>query len=413
MAMWAIRVDQIMSAKAKEAPEMKPWQHGIPLRKLEQLAKQYERYNSFAYGPFSEVKKNTIAQMIHEGTFKTLYGPKKELLGYCQETWVKASTDIEMYPGVVIGRKNQGDQIINRLCVIPGKEFEYTRELATLFQLGTGRQHKNCWIYIQEEDECQRRVVNFLEFKKIGTKVTTFSDIYGIYYKDTNFGNWMQMERPHPKVSPYEHVALNRLKLTIAAPQIKRIATKLETLDWKNHYSNSNKDNAWGAIALRGYAKDPTLIEKPACMSPKWQEAHKDQVFKLQDTTLMKEFEKELKPILDLIPGKKDRIRFMRLRANNERNAELTRHTDLVESEAGFADGKIARVHIPIITNPKVHFYCWNSDGVQLDKNFKIGEVFVLDIRKPHRVVNEGKEDRIHLVIDVYSNEELRKLIKL
>ena len=41
----------------------------------------------------------------------------------------------------------------------------------------------------------------------------------------------------------------------------------------------------------------------------------------------------------------------------------------------------------------------------------KEAEAWYLDVRKPHRAVNGGDTHRIHLVIDVVSNEELRKLL--
>ena len=41
----------------------------------------------------------------------------------------------------------------------------------------------------------------------------------------------------------------------------------------------------------------------------------------------------------------------------------------------------------------------------------KESEAWYLDVRKPHRAVNGGDDYRIHLVVDVVSNEELRKLI--
>ena len=41
----------------------------------------------------------------------------------------------------------------------------------------------------------------------------------------------------------------------------------------------------------------------------------------------------------------------------------------------------------------------------------KVGEAWYLDVRKPHRAVNGGKTRRIHMVVDVVSSEELRKLL--
>lgn len=53
------------------------------------------------------------------------------------------------------------------------------------------------------------------------------------------------------------------------------------------------------------------------------------------------------------------------------------------------------RIHIPLITNPGVTFYC-------ADKNLhmRAGECWIFNSWRRHRVTNESDEDRIHLVID-------------
>ena len=42
----------------------------------------------------------------------------------------------------------------------------------------------------------------------------------------------------------------------------------------------------------------------------------------------------------------------------------------------------------------------------------KQGECWYLDTRKPHEATNGGDVDRIHLVIDVPANKELRKMFQ-
>jgi len=41
----------------------------------------------------------------------------------------------------------------------------------------------------------------------------------------------------------------------------------------------------------------------------------------------------------------------------------------------------------------------------------RVGECWVLDTRKPHTVINEGDEDRIHLVVDVVTDKNLKETI--
>ncbi|ARN76130.1 aspartyl/asparaginyl beta-hydroxylase domain-containing protein [Oceanicoccus sagamiensis] len=53
------------------------------------------------------------------------------------------------------------------------------------------------------------------------------------------------------------------------------------------------------------------------------------------------------------------------------------------------------RIHIPIVTNPDVTFFC-GDERCQM----KAGEVWLLDTWKAHRVINESSESRVHLVAD-------------
>ena len=41
----------------------------------------------------------------------------------------------------------------------------------------------------------------------------------------------------------------------------------------------------------------------------------------------------------------------------------------------------------------------------------RIIEAWLLDTRKPHRAVNNGDEDIIHLVVDIVSNPNARTLL--
>jgi quercetin dioxygenase-like cupin family protein len=65
------------------------------------------------------------------------------------------------------------------------------------------------------------------------------------------------------------------------------------------------------------------------------------------------------------------------------------------------------RVHIPIVTTPKVLFTC-GEDVVHM----QAGECWVFDSFKPHNVRNGGSEKRIHLVLDTVGGEGLWELIE-
>ena len=177
--------------------------------------------------------------------------------------------------------------------------------------------------------------------------------------------------------------------------------------EFTNHYSNYNKRNSWSAISLRGYTPDWAFITKPAEMSKKWKEENKDVEFKLQDTELRKMFP-EVEDLLKLLPGKPHRIRFMKLSPDG---GELQRHTDQVDPDAGVGDGKLMRFHFPIETNKEVIFNQWDWDAKLVEAHMKVGECWYIDVRKPHRAINGGTEERTHLVVDIEANDKVRALV--
>lgn len=80
------------------------------------------------------------------------------------------------------------------------------------------------------------------------------------------------------------------------------------------------------------------------------------------------------------------RSRLMRLAPGSE----VPRHNDV-----HYYWHNRVRIHIPIITEPSVQFYC-GSKAVHM----AAGEAWIFDSWKPHRVTNPGKHHRIHLVAD-------------
>jgi hypothetical protein len=64
------------------------------------------------------------------------------------------------------------------------------------------------------------------------------------------------------------------------------------------------------------------------------------------------------------------------------------------------------RIHVPVITDPKVLFTC-GGETVHMAP----GECWIFDSFRWHRVVNGWSERRVHLVLDTVMTEPLRKLI--
>ena len=80
----------------------------------------------------------------------------------------------------------------------------------------------------------------------------------------------------------------------------------------------------------------------------------------------------------------------------------IKEHRDhALEAECG-----VARLHIPVVTNPAVDFRL-NGVRVMLDA----GSVWYLRLSDPHSVANRGDADRVHLVVDCAVNAWLGDLL--
>ena len=92
------------------------------------------------------------------------------------------------------------------------------------------------------------------------------------------------------------------------------------------------------------------------------------------------------------------RSRLMKLAAG----AEVSLHVDF-----NYHWYSRVRIHIPVVTNPSVIFHC-GDERLHMDA----GECWIFDSWRRHRVVNQGAEDRIHLVIDTSGSSRFWNMVR-
>jgi len=85
-----------------------------------------------------------------------------------------------------------------------------------------------------------------------------------------------------------------------------------------------------------------------------------------------------LAEVLEHFPGRRNRVRLMRLRPGGR----IYRHSDPLHT---IARG-LVRLHVPVLTNPDVRFLV-NDVRIPL----LAGETWHVDVRFPHEVANEGR----------------------
>ncbi len=162
----------------------------------------------------------------------------------------------------------------------------------------------------------------------------------------------------------------------------------LRTYQWLDHFVTRNYEGEWSVIILRG----PATATHPVTMM------YSDPMCtEFADMPILKSTH-YFSEVLQTFCCPIEAVRLMKLSAGSR----IKEHRDFdLDVECGSA-----RLHIPIRTNDGVDFRL-NGTRVILQE----GECWYLRLSDPHSVYNQGSTDRVHLVIDVRTNEWLRTLL--
>ena len=150
--------------------------------------------------------------------------------------------------------------------------------------------------------------------------------------------------------------------------------------NFTSHFNKNDYSGEWTSIALRSQNGEMDNI----FALPQGEEKYKDTEL-LQKCGYFRE-------IVNSFECEKESIRLLNLKPGSV----IKEHTDY---NLGYEDG-IFRIHIPITTNEDVHFVI-NSNEVKMLPS----ECWYGNFNLPHSVRNDGKTDRIHLVMDCLRNE--------
>lgn len=147
--------------------------------------------------------------------------------------------------------------------------------------------------------------------------------------------------------------------------------------NWAAHFNKADYAGEWEIIALRSQSGLENDIQ-----------AFSNRGY--SNTTLMDKC-LYFKQIVDSFACEKEAVRLMNLKPKSE----IKTHTDMA---GGYDDG-FCRIHIPILTNQNVQFVV-NGQSLPM----KPGQAWYANFSKPHFIKNEGKTDRVHLVVDCIRN---------
>lgn len=290
---------------------------------------------------------------------------------------------------------NEDDVYIKEISCLEG----YEDQLKLLIKENLSIEGRTI-VEVNMELKSQIKLMESLGFGIVQNKISSFGDVYGVY-SYPNYGL--------PSLNNLDKVSITELK--VEQFDIEGLVKEVENIstDYTNHYSNYNKNKSWSGLSLRGFGGDESFIIKPTEMNKKWKKTHKVKLgYKIKNTNLTS-YAPGYEKVLQVIPSNGfERVRLLKL----ESGGELERHTDIQDKDLGLLKGQIVRLHIPLITNKDTYFEVWECDGSITKMRMEKGHLYYLDIRKPHRAVNNGDKDRIHLVIDIIVNDDFRLLLQ-
>jgi hypothetical protein len=225
---------------------------------------------------------------------------------------------------------------------------------------------------------------------------------------------WGRSEYPALPLDPHDRASAVRLPGGKKWERPNVLLEMRQVSQWDDDFPYYS-DGSWSAVSLRGFYDDPRKGVKPSEMPKSWKAKH------LEDLTLechWTSLGSRLPAIRGLVEelcaeyGWKglERVRLLKMAAKNG-GARLKRHTDIGDKAAGLQNGQIARFHIPLVTNPDVRMTVWELDGRSTAHYLPPFTCWYLDARKPHAVANLSPLDRIHLVVDVVADADVRALI--
>ena len=233
---------------------------------------------------------------------------------------------------------------------------------------------------------------------RAGVQVSAAGELLGVWMPDGN-------ER---RYEPWDRVQVATAHLV---PPEAVLADLAHLSGWHDDYPYYS-DGSWAGLSLRGFDRDPSWGVKPAEMGRRWNADHPGAIERACVWTDLADVCSATVEWIGSIGwwGRLERVRYMRMAARSG-GGRLARHSDITDRSAGTADGLVTRWHVPLQTHRDIKMTTWGLDGAARTTHLAPGWAWYLDQRMPHAVVNPSEVDRIHLVVDVLSDAEVRDRI--
>ena len=163
---------------------------------------------------------------------------------------------------------------------------------------------------------------------------------------------------------------------------VERLAAEIAAFDeslWRAHPDGIPGNSALPLVAVDGDAARGDALQGPMRPTPA-----------LERSPYLRQVLGSMQTVLG-------RIRLMRLSGRSE----VSQHVD-----TNHYWNERVRVHVPILTQPTVRFFCGDAEV-----NMGEGECWIFDTWRMHRVLNDAELPRVHLVVDTVGSPAFWNLV--
>jgi hypothetical protein len=362
------------------------WAKGYSVEDLKRITTLFERHDEgLVHGTFDRYSGHDAVDDLHNGSLSL--GPRDDEavpVWGCVVRELARKQTVQDFTG---GRMSlsPGTLYCTRMAFADERAAE-----AILDRLRTydGPLAVECW----QEHPGERALVARLRaggMTLAAVKIKASSSMRGLWVSDETIA-------PYPRE---ELLGLAELPLTLPQDAIRALSSHPTV-----------RDETLTALALRGFYDEPERIEKPSAMNRRWKSEHQQDLDREpRDTRLRPTLGTALEQILAALPcAGFERIRLMRLAPDG---GEILRQTDITDPDAGASEGKVVRVHVPLVSNDRCVLRSWGLDGTTSSMVMRPGTAAYLDVRKPHAAVNLGDTPNVHLVVDCYANAATAEML--
>lgn len=177
-----------------------------------------------------------------------------------------------------------------------------------------------------------------------------------------------------------------KFPFTFDSDELEADLDRVSPDEWVRHFNDRYYEGDWSGVALRAIDGASNQIYP----DPSRNESYRDTPLLSRCPSIQRALSTLECPIRS--------VRMLKLGAG----ARIIEHRDY---NLGLEDGE-ARLHIPITTDPLVHFYL-NGERLEM----RPGECWYINANLPHKVDNRSDKARVHLVIDCKVNDWMMSMV--